>query len=53
MILALSLATLGLGTGLAYAAPKMPGFSARLEQSGGALVIAGLVLFGTVLPHAC
>lgn len=53
MILALSLLTLLLGTSLACAAPRMPGYSVRLEQSGGALFVTGLVLVGTLLPSFC
>ncbi|MGP8232248.1 MAG: hypothetical protein ACLQL2_06225 [Methylovirgula sp.] len=53
MILALSLASLFLGTGLAYTAPRMPAMTARLEQSGGALFVAGLVLIGTMLQQSC
>lgn len=49
MILALSLASIFLGTGLAYAAPKTPALTIRLEQSGGALFIAGFALMGTML----
>ena len=53
MILALSLFNLLLGTGLAYAAPRMPSYSLRLEQSGGTLFIAGLVLIGLLVPRGC
>jgi hypothetical protein len=51
MILALSLFSLLLGTGLAYAAPRTPSYSLRLEQSGGALFVAGLILVGLLLPR--
>jgi hypothetical protein len=53
MILALSLLSILLGTSLAYAAPRMPSYSLRLEQSGGAFFITGLVLVGTLLPSFC
>ena len=53
MIFALSLLSLLLGTSLAYAAQNMPNYNVRLEQSGGALFILGLVLVGTVLPRFC
>jgi hypothetical protein len=53
MIFALSLLSLLLGTSLAYAAQSMPNYNVRLEQSGGALFIFGLVLVGTVLPRFC
>ncbi len=53
MILALSLLSLLLGTGSAYAAQRVPSYNVRLEQSGGALFILGLALVGTVLPRFC
>jgi len=53
MILALSLLSLLLGTGLACAAPRMPSYSLRLEQSGGTLFVTGLVLVGALLPSFC
>jgi hypothetical protein len=53
MILALSLLSILLGTSLAYAAPRVPSYSLRLEQSGGAFFITGLVLVGTLLPSFC
>lgn len=51
MILALSLFSILLGTSLAYAAPRTPIYSVRLEQSGGVFFVAGLVLIGLLLPH--
>lgn len=53
MILALSVLSLIAGTSLAYAAQKIPDYGVRLEQSGGILFIAGLVLVGSSLPSFC
>ena len=53
MIFALSILSLVFGTSLAYAAQRVPSYNVRLEQSGGALFVLGLVLVGTVLPRFC
>jgi hypothetical protein len=53
MIFALSLFSIFLGTGLAYAAQCVPNYNVRLEQSGGALFIFGFALVGAMLPRFC
>jgi hypothetical protein len=50
MIAAVSLLSLFLGTALACAAERVPSRVVVLENSGGALLIAGLALIGSGLP---
>jgi hypothetical protein len=40
------------GLGASCAAPYMPAHVASMERIGGALMIAGLALFGAALPAA-
>ena len=39
------------GAIIAWAAQRVPSHVAILEASGGIMMIAGLALFGTMLPH--
>ncbi len=50
MIAAVGLMSLLIGTALACAAERVPARVAILENSGGALLIAGLALIGSGLP---
>jgi hypothetical protein len=50
MLIAASLMSLLLGTTLACAAERLPAQVSLLENSGGALLIAGLALIGAGLP---
>lgn len=53
MLIALSLTSLILGTGLACAAQRVPSCGKRFEQWGGTLFVSGLVLLGATLPPFC
>ena len=53
MLIAPTLISLALGTGLACAAARLPSHAAALERWGGALLVAGLVLLGAALPLHC
>lgn len=50
MITALSLSSLAVGTGLSYAAVRVPARAATLERWSGGLLLAGLGLLGAGLP---
>jgi hypothetical protein len=50
MIGAFGFASLVLGASLAYAADRVPHRVELLEGGGGALLITGLALLGTLLP---
>jgi hypothetical protein len=52
MIVMLSAASLVLGAASAYAAERFPAHVKLLESGGGALLVTGLALLGSALPHA-
>ncbi|MBR0797821.1 hypothetical protein JQ615_20760 [Bradyrhizobium jicamae] len=48
---ALSVVSVGVGSAIAFAAKRFPSRAEALESCAGALLIVGLGLLGSVLPH--
>ncbi|MBR0873827.1 hypothetical protein JQ633_25945 [Bradyrhizobium tropiciagri] len=53
MLGALSVVSVGLGSALAFVANRFPPRTETLETFAGALLIVGLGLLGSALPHLC
>lgn len=51
MLGALSVVSVGLGSALAFGAQQLPSRTEALETWAGALLIVGLGLLGSALPH--
>jgi len=51
MVAVLSLLSVAIGVALACVAERYPAHVAMLERGGGTLMIVGLALAGSALPH--